>query len=404
VKDAIMKRIISVLGLVIFIFLAWLLSAEKKKMNLRLILSGLVLQFILAFIILWTEPGQLFFVYAKNFITKILSFSDSGAQFVFGDNFKEHNFAFSVLPTIIFVSSLMSVLFYLGILQKIVEFMAKVMVYVMDVSGSESLVTAANVFMGMAEAPLVVKPYIKTMTRSEIMTMMTGGMATISGALLAAYAGLGADAGHLLTASIISAPAALVIAKIILPEKETSVTKGIVKVKIEKKAVNVLDAACQGGIVGIKLAVTVGAMLICFIGFVALFNWLLSFIPNIAGESLTLERLLGWVCSPLAWIMGIEWNDAASVGMLLGKKTILNEFLAYMDLVAIKDTISERSFTIATYALCGFANFGSIAIQIGGYGSLVPERRKDFAKSGLKAMIGGTLAAFMTATIAGILI
>jgi CNT family concentrative nucleoside transporter len=399
-----MERLISLLGLSVFILIAWLLSAERKKMNFRLIVSGLFLQFILAILILWTEPGQLFFVYARNFITKIVGFSDSGSEFVFGAGFKEHSFAFSVLPTIIFVSSLMSVLFYLGILQKLVEYMAKVMVYVMDVSGSESLVTAANVFMGMAEATLVVKPYIKTMTRSEIMAMMTGGMATISGALLAAYAGLGADAGHLLTASIISAPAALVIAKIMIPEREESVTKGVVKVKIERKAVNVLDAACRGGIEGIKLAVTVGAMLICFIGFVALFNWMLSGIPSVAGEPLTLERILGWLFCPVAWIMGIEWEDAASVGMLLGKKTILNEFLAYADLVTLKEAISERSFTIATYALCGFANFGSIAIQIGGYGSLVPERRKDFAKLGLKAMIGGTLAAFMTATIAGVLI
>ncbi|MBA7706968.1 putative nucleoside permease NupX [subsurface metagenome] len=340
----------------------------------------------------------------------MIGFSNAGAKFIFGETlvFGSEStlpvFAFSVLPTIIFVSSLMAVLFHFGILQKVVEFMAKVMVYVMDVSGSESLATAANVFVGMAEAPLVIKPYMKTMTRSELMAMMTGGMATISGALLATYASFGADAGHLLTASIISAPAALVVAKIMVPESEESLTKGIVKVDIPKQDANILDAACRGASEGAKLAINIAAVLICFIAFVALLNWVLSVLPNVAGAPLTLERILGWFCAPLAWVMGVEWNDAGTVGMLLGKKTIMNEFVAYVDLVKYKDVISQRSFTIATYALCGFANFGSIAIQIGGYGSLVPTRRKDFAKMGLRAMIGGSLAAFMTATIAGILI
>jgi CNT family concentrative nucleoside transporter len=397
------ERIISLFGLLVMMFLAWLLSVDRKRMNIRLILSGIALQFILAVLILWTSPGRLIFSYARIFVTRIVGFSDAGAEFVFGPGFKEHFFAFSVLPTVIFISSLMAVLFYLGVLQKVVEFMAKVMVYVMDVSGSESLATAANVFVGMAEAPLVVKPYLQTMTPSELMAMMTGGMATISGATLAAYAGLGADPGHLLTASIISAPAALVIAKIVFPEAEESLTKGIVKVKISRQDANILDAACRGASEGAKLALNIAAMLICFIAFVALLNWLLSLLPHI-GAPLTLERILGWFCAPIAWIMGVEWNDAGTVGMLLGKKTIMNEFVAYIDLVKYKDMISERSFTIATYALCGFANFGSIAIQIGGYASLVPTRREDFAKMGLRAMIGGSLAAFMTAAIAGILI
>jgi CNT family concentrative nucleoside transporter len=397
------ERIISLFGLLVLIFLAWLLSVDRKRMNIRLILSGIALQFILAVLILWTSPGRLIFSYARIFVTRIVGFSDAGAEFVFGPGFKEHFFAFSVLPTVIFISSLMAVLFYLGVLQKVVEFMAKLMVYVMDVSGSESLATAANVFVGMAEAPLVVKPYLQTMTPSELMAMMTGGMATISGATLAAYAGLGADPGHLLTASIISAPAALVIAKIVFPEAGESLTKGIVKVEIPKQDTNILDAACRGASEGAKLVLNIAAMLICFIAFVALLNWLLSLLPHI-GAPLTLERILGWFCAPIAWIMGVEWNDAGTVGMLLGKKTIMNEFVAYVDLVKYKDMISERSFTIATYALCGFANFGSIAIQIGGYASLVPTRREDFAKMGLRAMIGGSLAAFMTAAIAGILI
>ncbi|MHC4573982.1 MAG: NupC/NupG family nucleoside CNT transporter [Planctomycetota bacterium] len=405
-----MNRFISVLGLLVMLFLAWLLSADRKRMNVRLILSGLALQFILAVLILWTTPGQLVFSYARVAVTRVVGFSNEGAKFVFGEELVLGTksvpavFAFSVLPTIIFVSSLMAVLFYLGILQKVVEFMAKVMVYVMDVSGSESLATAANVFLGMAEAPLVIKPYMKTMTRSELMAMMTGGMATISGALLATYASFGADAGHLLTASIISAPAALVIAKIMIPEAQESLTKGIVKVQIPKEDANVLDAACRGATEGAKLALSIAAVLICFIAFVALLNWLLSLLPNVAQEPLTLERILGWCCAPLAWVMGIEWKDAPTVGMFLGKKTILNEFLAYLDLVKYKDAISPRSFIIATYALCGFANFGSVAIQIGGYSTLVPTRRKDFATLGLRAMLGGSLAAFMTAAIAGILI
>jgi CNT family concentrative nucleoside transporter len=394
------------------IALAWLLSADRKKMNLRLILSGLAMQFVLAVLVLRTKIGLFVFDMARTLVTQLLSFSAKGAEFVFGTELaigtesKVAIFAFSVLPTVVFVSSLMAVLFHLGILQKVVGFMAKIMVRIMDVSGSESLATAANVFLGFAEAPLVIKPYIKTMTRSEIIAMMTGGMATISGALLAVYAGpgFGADAGHLLTASIISAPAALVIAKIMIPEIEESVTKGVVKIQIPKEDANILDAACRGAAEGAKLALNIAAMLICFIAFVALFNGMLSLLPDVGEAPLTLERILGWLCAPLAWLMGVELKDTLAVGMLIGKKTVLNEFLAYADLNTLKESLSPRSFTIATYALCGFANFGSVAIQIGGYGALVPERRKDFAKLGLKAMIAGSLAAFMTAAIAAILI
>ncbi len=405
-----MERIVSALGLITMMFLAWLLSANRRRMNIRLIVSGVALQFVFATLILRTSIGQGIFGFAGDTITKLLDFSAKGAIFVFGEELvlgtetKGAVFAFSVLPTIIFVSSLMAVLFHLGILQKVVEFMAKVMVYVMDVSGSESLTTVADTFMGMAEAPLVIKPYINTMTRSEIMVMMTAGTATISGALLATYASFGANAGHLLTASIISAPAAIVIAKIIVPETEDSLTKGIVKIKIPRQDVNVLDAACRGAAEGVNLVINIAAVLLCFIAFVAMLNWLLSLLPDVWGAPLTLERILGWLCAPLAWIMGIQWNDAETVGMLIGKKTVINEFVAYLDLVKYKDVISQRSFTIATYALCGFANFASIAIQIGGYGALVPERRKDFAKLGLRAMLGGSLTTFMTAAVAGTLI
>jgi len=405
-----MQRAVSLLGLLVMIVLAWAMSVERRRMNVRLIVSGLILQFALALLMLHTSAGQAIFAAARTIVSQLVAFSQTGAKFVFGEKLVsglEPNrpiLAFSALPAIIFVSSLMAVLFHLRIIQKVVGFMARGMVYIMDVSGSESLASAANVFVGMAEAPLVIKPYIKTMTRSELMAMMTGGMATISGALLATYASFGADAGHLLTASIISAPAALVIAKIMVPEAGQSPTKGIVRVEVPRQDFNVLDAACRGASEGAKLALNIAAVLICFVAFVALFNWVLALLPDIADQPLTLERMLGWLMAPLAWVMGVEAKDAGTVGMLLGEKTIINEFVAYADLVKYKDVISARSFTIATYALCGFANFGSIAIQIGGYSSLAPERRKDFAKLGFRAMVGGTLAAFMTAAIAGILI
>ena len=399
-----MERFISVIGLLVMMLIAWLISADKKKMNWRLIVSGVGLQIVFGLLILKTTPGEMFFEGTREFVAAVIGFSDAGAAFLFGDGFREHFFAFSVLPTIIFVSSIMAVLFHLGIVQQIVKWMAKFMVWVMDVSGAESLAASANVFVGQTEAPLVIKPYLKTMTNSELMAMMTGGMATVAGGVMAAYASMGADAGHLLAASVMSAPASLVIAKIIIPEKEHSPTKSKIEIDIPKQDANVLDAACRGASEGLQLALNVGAMLIAFIALVALVNWSLTFLPEVSGAAISLERVLGWVYAPFAWIMGVEWKDANIVGMLLGKKTILNEFVAYMDLVNYKDIISERSFTITTYALCGFANFASIAIQIGGIGALVPERRKDFAKLGLRAMIGGTLAAFMTATVAGILI
>jgi CNT family concentrative nucleoside transporter len=337
-------------------------------------------------------------------VNKVLSFSDEGAAFVFGEGFREHLFAFSVLPTIVFVSAVMAMFFHWGIMQRIVSVMALIMEKIMRVSGSESLAAAANVFVGQTEAPLVIKPYLKTMTASEIMAMMTGGMATIAGGVMAAYVGMGADAGHLLAASIMSAPASLVIAKIMLPEREESPTMGHVKIDIPKQDANSLDAICRGASEGLKLALNVGAMLVVFIALIAAVNWIFGFMPEVSGAPLTLQRMLGWLCAPLAWLMGVEWSDAAKIGSLLGEKTMINEFVAYMDLCKMKESISPRSFTIATYALCGFANFASIGIQIGGIGSLVPERRRDFAKLGVRAMIGGTLAAYMTACIAGLLL
>lgn len=366
-----------------------------------------------------------FFGMTRDIVAAILGFSDQGAKFIFGDGFQEHFFAFSVLPTIIFVSSLTAVLFHLGVLQAVVRFLAKIMVKLLDVSGSESLAASANVFVGQTEAPLIIKPYLPTMTQSELMAMMTGGMATVAGGVMAAYAGLGADPGHLLTASVMSAPASLILAKIMIPETEESPTKGLVKVDVPKQDANVLDAACRGAGEGLHLALNVAAMLIAFIALMALLNAGLKLMGTFESEylgltggaepntgPLTFEALLGGLMRPMAWLMGVEWADTGRVGTLLGIKTIVNEFVAYLSLAgditgnvpAGVKPLSDRSILISTYALCGFANFSSIAIQIGGIGALVPERRKDFAKIGLRAMVGGTLAAFMTATVAGMLL
>ncbi len=400
-----MERFVSLLGLVFMLLLAWSLSENRRRMNARLIGCGLVLQVVMGMLLLWTAPGQMVFATARDVINAVLAFSDAGAMFVFGEDLVHTvPMAFSVLPTIIFVSSLTAILFHLGVLQAIVKLMARIMVWVMDTSGSESLCASANVFIGMTEAPLVIRPYLTTMTRSELMAMMTAGLATIAGGVMAAYTAMGADAGHLLAASLMSAPAALVVAKIMVPEVEESPTKGAVRVEVPRRDANVLDAACRGAGEGLTLALNVAAMLIAFIALVAMINGGLGLLPHLGGEPLSLERLLGWAMAPLAWLMGVEWADAQAVGMLLGKKTILNEFLAYHDLVAMQEQLSPRSFVIATYALCGFANFGSVAILIGGIGALVPARRQDIARYGFRALIGGTLAAFMTACVAGVLL
>ena len=399
-----MEKLISILGLFTMLALAWMLSENRRRMDWRLIGSGLALQMGLGLLLLHTRPGQAFFSFARAAVDRVIGFSNEGARFVFGDLVQTVPIGFSVLPMVVFVSSITGVLFHLGILQWIVRQMARAMILLMRTSGSESLAASANVYLGISTAPLLVVPYLKTMTRSEIMALMTTGMATVAGSVLAAYVTLGADAGHLMAASLMSAPAALVISKIMTPETETSPTLGVVTVEVPRQDVNLLDAACRGASDGLKLALNIAAMLIVAIAFVGLLNWSLSFLPYIGGAPLTLERSLGWLCAPLAWLMGVAWEDAQLVGMLLGKKTILNEFLAYQDLGALKAQLSPRSFTIATYALCSFANFGSIAIMIGGIGSLVPERRKDIARYGIRSLIGGALAANMTATIAGMLI
>lgn len=402
-----MERLISVFGLFSMMGLAFLLSNNKRKIKLRTVIGGLVIQLVLAAFMLKTRIGVALFQKLQTAIEGLLALSNKGAAFVFGDAFSHHFFAFSVLPTIIFVASITSVLFYVGILQKIVEAFAKVMCKIMGTAGSESLAAAAEIFVGQTESPLFIRPYLNTMTRSELLAMMTAGMCTVAGGVLAAYVGLGISAGHLLTASVMGAPAALVIAKLILPETEPSETMGTVKCRIERQAENLFDAACQGAAEGVKLAINVGAMLIAFISLIALANVILRYLGGWVHLSVTLEQIFGWICSPLAFLMGVPWSEAGQVGQLLGEKAVLNEFVAYIHLGKIQASqtpLSPRASAIATYALCGFANFASIAIQIGGISSLAPDRRKDFAQLGVRAFLGGNLATFMNACIAGLLL
>lgn len=403
-----MERVISFFGLAFMILVAYLLSSDKKKINWKTVLSGLGLQIFLGLIILKSSFGKNFFEYARSFFSGILSYTNEGSRFIFGSFTQIDKFGFiffvQVLPTILFMSALMAILYHLGVMQIVIRLMAKVMVKIMGTSGAESLAAAANVFAGQTEAPLVIRPFIGKMTKSELMALMTGGMATVAGGVLAAYVGFGIDAAHLLAASVMSAPAALVCAKLLVPETEESTTHGDLKFDVEKNTANLVDAAAHGASEGLKLALNVGAMLLAFIALIAMCNGLLSLVGGwFSYPELSMEIISGYLFAPVAWLMGVPWSDCMVVGSLLGKKMILNEFVAYLDLkVAIEAaSIGPRSIAISTYALCGFANFSSIAIQVGGIGVLAPERRQDLARLGVRSMIGGTLACFMTACIAG---
>jgi CNT family concentrative nucleoside transporter len=406
-----LHQLTGLFGLLVFLFLAWCLSENRFRMNFRLIASGMGIQLLLGGVLLSTRLGHVIYSKCGEFIQLLIYCSDQGSAFLFTEEMVQKMPGLSFLPVIVFTSSLASILYYLGVLQWLVRLLARVMVHVMDVSGAESLVASANIFVGMTEAPLLTRPFLKTMTRSEIMAMMTSGMATIAGGIMAAYAtfvaSVGVDPGHLLIASLISAPASLVVAKIMVPETETSPTRGEVKVQVPSQGINLLDAACRGAADGLKLALNVAAMLIAFIGLIALVNWFLVQIPVewlggiTGGTPLTLQRMLGWVFAPLAWLMGVPWSECQLVGEFLGEKTVLNEFIAYLDLAERGTDLSPRTKIITTYALCGFANFGSVAILIGGISTIVPERRKDLARFGLRSLVGGTLAALMTATVAG---
>ena len=398
-----MERFIGVVGLVVILGIAYAFSTDRKKVSPRLILWGLILQFAFALMVMKWSLGAKGLDWISKGVTEGLEKADAGAAFLFGPLANQETlgfiFAFKALPTIIYISSFFSVLYYLGILQKLVSFMAKIMVRTMGTSGAESLSTAANVFMGQTEAPLVVMPYIAAMTHSELCTLMVGGMATISGGMMAAYISMGIETKFLLAASVMNAPAAIVMAKILVPETGTPLTKGEVKLKVERTEVNIIDAAARGAGAGLNLALNVGAMLIAFLSLVALVNWPLQYV------GLSLELIFAWLFAPLAYVMGVPWADANEVGSLFGKKLIVNEFVAYADLLTLKasNALAPRSELIATYALCGFANLGSIGIQLGGIGGLAPTRKSDLAKLGLRVVLGGSLATFMTATIAGLL-
>jgi concentrative nucleoside transporter, CNT family len=402
-----MERLISLLGLFVFVGIAYLFSSDRKAVRWQPVLWGVALQFLFALFILRTSIGLAIFQGLGNAVTQFLNFSDAGAQFVFGENFEDFFFAFKVLPTIIFFSAFISLLYHYGILQKIVQWIAWLMMRTMKTSGSESLSCAGNIFVGQTEAPLLIKPYVASMTQSELHAVMTGGFATISGGVLAAYISFGVPAEHLIAASVMSAPAALALSKLFYPETEDSPTRGDVSIKVERTSANAIDAVTSGALEGLRLVLNIAAVIIAFLALLAMFNALLGWLGGLVGiENLSLELLLSYLLAPVAWLMGVPWADCGQVGVLLGKKTILNEFIAYLDLQTLIEgsEISQRSIIIATYALCGFANIGSIGIQIGGIGGIAPNRQHDLARLGVRAMIAGSLACFMTASIAGMLL
>ncbi|MEM1080712.1 MAG: nucleoside transporter C-terminal domain-containing protein [Pseudomonadota bacterium] len=418
-----MANLTGLLGIIVLLGIAWLASEKRGSIRWQTVAVGLGLQLTLAVFVLWVPIGQrLFETLGAGFVT-LIGYTQAGSSFLFGDLANADSFgfifAFQVLPTIIFVASLMACLYHLGLMQVIVEWMAVVMSKLMKVSGSESLAMAANVFVGQTEAPLVVRPFINGMTRSELFALMTGGMATIAGGVLAGYVLLlgGSDpdtqaffAKHLISASIMAAPAALLVAKIILPEVEPSETMGLVRTTVVREHANLIEAAAGGAGEGLKLALNVGAMLLAFLALIALINGPLTWLGAITGleaavgQPIDLALLLGWLFSPLAFLVGVPLDEAVTVGGLIGQKVVANEFVAYVALTEIQVDLSERSVLIATYALCGFANFSSIAIQLGGIGGIAPERRPQIAQLGLKAILGGTIVSLLNAAWAGLLI
>ncbi|MEH2051168.1 NupC/NupG family nucleoside CNT transporter [Nostoc sp.] len=402
-----MERAISALGILVFIGISYAFSVNRRAVRWRIVAWGLGLEFVFAIVILKTPWGLNIFKSLGDIVSQFLAFSDVGAKFVFGENFKDHFFAFQVLPTIIFFSAFISVLYYYGILQRVVNVMAWVMMKTMKTSGSESLSCAANIFLGPTESALMVKPYIANMTQSELHAVMTGGFATIAAGVLGAYLSFGIPAEHLIAAFFMTAPTSLVVSKLLYPETEVSETVGKAKADVKTNYVNVIDATTTGAIDGVKLAVNVGVMIIAFLGLLAALNALLGWLGSFVGlQQLSLQWILSFIMAPVAWLMGVPWADCRQIGALLGTKTILNEFIAFLDLKALIESgkISQRAVIIATYALCNFANIGSIGITIGGITGIAPNRQHDLARMGLRSMIGGLLAGFITACIAGILI
>jgi len=405
-----MGRFTGVLGMAVILGAAWLFSTNRRSIKLKTIAWGLGLQLVLGFFVLRSDAGRWLFEQAGMYATKLLSFSYIGSAFVFGELGKTNSslgliFAFQVLPTIIFIAAFFAVLYHLGVMQLIIRVAAWIMTRVMGASGAESLNVAASIFMGQTEAPLTIRPFLPKLTKSELMCVMTSGMAHISGGMMAAYMKVGgAEAKHLLTAVIMTAPGTLLIAKMLVPETEEPVTAGRVEMPAMEKESNILGAISRGTVDGLHLALNVGAMLITFLALLALLNAMMGWTHmHISWFPYSLQQIFGWVLAPVAWLIGVPWRDAAQIGNLLGTRMVLNEFVAFKQLGTMKGVLDARSFTIATFALCGFANFSSIGIQIGGIGALAPEQRGQLAKFGIRAMLAGTMANLMSASIVGIL-
>ncbi len=406
-----MGRYTGILGLLTMLGLAFAFSTDRRAIRMKTIFWGLGLQFALALFVLRVKSGAWLFQWAGNGAKRLLDFSYEGSSFVFGELGKQQSslgliFAFQVLPTIIFIAAFFAVLYHLGVMQLVIRAGALVMTKVMGASGAESLNLAASIFMGQTEAPLTIRPFLPDLTQSELMCVMTSGMAHISGGMMAAYIHVGgADAKQLLTAVIMTAPGTLLMAKMLVPETGKPLTAGRVEMPPMEKESNILGAIARGTIDGLHLALNVGAMLITFLALLALLNAIMGWIHIHAGWfPYNLQEVLGWIFSPVAWLIGVPWHDAAKIGSLLGTRMTINEFVAFAQLGTMKSTLDPRTFTIATFALCGFANFSSIGIQIGGIGALAPNRRGDLARLGFRAMLAGTMANLMSASIAGMLI
>ncbi|MGG7079079.1 NupC/NupG family nucleoside CNT transporter [Clostridium sardiniense] len=405
-----MSRFIGLLGVAAIIGIAVLFSDNRKKINWRLVGIGLGLQVAFALLILKVPAGRAFFDFCSKAITKLLDFTLEGSKFLFGNLMNQDTFgmifALQVLPTIIFFSALMGILYYLGIMQFIVKIIAKGLCKLLGTSGAETLSAVGNIFLGQTEAPLLVKPFIKDMTKSELMAIMVGGMATVAGGVMAGYVAMGVNAGDLLAASIMAAPAGLILAKILVPETEEPKTKNTTDIQIEQTASNVVEAAANGASEGLGLALNVAAMLLAFVALIALLNYILASLGGLVGfPDLSFQWLLGKIFTPLTFAMGIPTSDLGTAGSLLGQKVMINEFVAYSELskYIAAGTLQPKTVLILTYALCGFANISSVAVQIGGIGALAPEKKGLIAKLGFKALLGGALATCLTGTIAGIL-
>lgn len=417
-----MERFTGFLGLAAVLATAWLLSTNRKAIQPKLLAWGLGLQFLFAFLVLKTDLGQAFQA-ASYAVNALLEYAESGSQFLFGPLGAKNAgvpvsgiagaevkfgviFAFQVLPIVIFIAALFSILYYFGIMQYVIKGMAWLMLRIMGASGAESTNVAASIFMGQTEAPLTIRPFLPKLTESELFTIMVSGMAHVSGAVMAAYVKIAeVEIKHLLTAVIMTAPATIMLAKMFVPETEEPETRGSVRIDIEKPGINIIDAAARGASEGLHLALNIGGMLIAFLALIALVNGIFGWAHSLAGWFPdSLQRLFGYVFAPVAWLMGVSWKDSQAIGNLLGTRLVLNEFVAFLQLGPIRDTLDHKSFVIATYALCGFANLSSIAIQIGGIGALAPTRKSDLARLGMKAVAAGTLANFMSACIAGMLL